>query len=496
MTADPRFFLQTTRRPVFQDPPPGASSSRSGPNRSPWPAPSAAPNSIIEPLDAFGPLRRRRYATTCSMPMPSPPPCGNWSRPPDRDAVNVAPPSTCRITARASLSSISTSFRLRPDEQLPAASVPAHKKSLPYDVDSAAISYFTQPLTKAGKHEVVAVATPREVIARYEAPSSRRQRQRGHRDHPASRHARPGSCAAGVMIVAKLALERRCPDRDGCRSRHRAPGSLARTDRIDPRRNRRRSLPHVRLCRRQLRLASRRSLLLCGFHAATSGIEASTPLRRRTVRQGGSACRYRNAGDRGLPALPQDPGSRRMRVPINLASQPFRHDRAMLIGSSVLAVLMIASLVMLISLARIDRKNKIESMKQLATEQKQHCRSGSGPAPGSTGDPHQPQERGCARAKRAPQRYLCDAKASVGRASSPISRRWFPTTFRCSHIRPTLDKKNHVYLQMVHRRRIRRPSSTSFVRKARGLRCFRRHHGDGYACRRPRPTPCSATRCM
>jgi type IV pilus assembly protein PilM len=44
------------------------------------------------------------------------------------------------------------------------------KKTLPYDIDAAAISYFTQPLTKAGKREVVAVTTPREVIARYEAP--------------------------------------------------------------------------------------------------------------------------------------------------------------------------------------------------------------------------------------------------------------------------------------------------------------------------------------
>jgi type IV pilus assembly protein PilM len=44
------------------------------------------------------------------------------------------------------------------------------KKTLPYDVDSAVISYFTQPVTKKGSREVVAVATPLEVIARYEAP--------------------------------------------------------------------------------------------------------------------------------------------------------------------------------------------------------------------------------------------------------------------------------------------------------------------------------------
>ena len=44
------------------------------------------------------------------------------------------------------------------------------KKTLPYDIDAAAISYFTQPVTRTGKREVVAVAAPLEVIARYEAP--------------------------------------------------------------------------------------------------------------------------------------------------------------------------------------------------------------------------------------------------------------------------------------------------------------------------------------
>jgi type IV pilus assembly protein PilM len=60
-------------------------------------------------------------------------------------------------------------FPVKPEEQMPLLQFRL-KKTLPYDIDSAAISYFTQPMTKAGKHEVVAVATPLEVIARYEAP--------------------------------------------------------------------------------------------------------------------------------------------------------------------------------------------------------------------------------------------------------------------------------------------------------------------------------------
>jgi type IV pilus assembly protein PilM len=60
-------------------------------------------------------------------------------------------------------------FPEKADEQLPLLKFRL-KKTLPYDIDSASISYFTQPINKAGKREVVAVATPREVIAHYEAP--------------------------------------------------------------------------------------------------------------------------------------------------------------------------------------------------------------------------------------------------------------------------------------------------------------------------------------
>jgi type IV pilus assembly protein PilM len=71
-------------------------------------------------------------------------------------------------SARVSVLDFDT-FPTKPDEQLPLLQFRL-KKSLPYDLDAAVISYFTQPMNKAGKHEVVAVAAPLEVIARYEAP--------------------------------------------------------------------------------------------------------------------------------------------------------------------------------------------------------------------------------------------------------------------------------------------------------------------------------------
>ena len=44
-----------------------------------------------------------------------------------------------------------------------------------------------------------------------------------------------------------------------------------------------------------------------------------------------------------------------MKIPINLASQPFRRDRPMLVGSALVAVLLLGTLGVLISLILVDR---------------------------------------------------------------------------------------------------------------------------------------------
>ena len=63
------------------------------------------------------------------------------------------------------------SFPSSPEEQLPLVRFRV-KKTVPFDIDSAAVSYWAQPvLTKAGskKIEVVAVTVAWEILARYEA---------------------------------------------------------------------------------------------------------------------------------------------------------------------------------------------------------------------------------------------------------------------------------------------------------------------------------------
>ena len=44
-----------------------------------------------------------------------------------------------------------------------------------------------------------------------------------------------------------------------------------------------------------------------------------------------------------------------MRIPVNLAREPFRRDRASLVGSAFVAVLLAGTLILLISLTRTER---------------------------------------------------------------------------------------------------------------------------------------------
>jgi type IV pilus assembly protein PilN len=69
-----------------------------------------------------------------------------------------------------------------------------------------------------------------------------------------------------------------------------------------------------------------------------------------------------------------------MKIPINLASQPFRRDRAMLVASAVVAVLLVISLSVLVTLANADnvqladvRKDVTGLRKQIAASSKQQA---------------------------------------------------------------------------------------------------------------------------
>jgi Tfp pilus assembly protein PilN len=55
-----------------------------------------------------------------------------------------------------------------------------------------------------------------------------------------------------------------------------------------------------------------------------------------------------------------------MRIPINLASQPFRRDRAMLVASIAVSVLLVGTLAVLISLARADNSQLADVKREVS----------------------------------------------------------------------------------------------------------------------------------
>src|ERR1035438_2888107 len=55
-----------------------------------------------------------------------------------------------------------------------------------------------------------------------------------------------------------------------------------------------------------------------------------------------------------------------MRIPINLASQPFRRDRAVLVASGALGILLIVLLVFLLSLNSLEGVQVAETRKEIA----------------------------------------------------------------------------------------------------------------------------------
>ncbi len=56
-----------------------------------------------------------------------------------------------------------------------------------------------------------------------------------------------------------------------------------------------------------------------------------------------------------------------MRIPLNLASEPFRRDRPVLVGSIVAGVLLTAALAILVSLAVLERNAAAATRREIAT---------------------------------------------------------------------------------------------------------------------------------
>jgi len=136
-----------------------------------------------------------------------------------------------------------------------------------------------------------------------------------------------------------------------------------------------------------------------------------------------------------------------MRIPINLASQPFRHDRALLLGSGLLATVMLVTLILLISLARTDARHKRDSARQLAEANQQLALVNKDLAAVQR-ELRQPQNEAVLERSVLLNKILTRKGISWTRIFADLEK-VIPYNVQVLQIRPQVDSKNHVFLQMV-----------------------------------------------
>ncbi len=232
------------------------------------------------------------------------------------------------------------------------------RKSVPFDVDEAALSYYPQD----GKKVLVALA-PMEIVAHYEAPFRAAGLHPGlvtvsslaaldlipaegssvlARLSPGSGNGHCWRCAAGIVTIAR-SLE--LPEDSG-------GSSLEEVSSVH--------LLDAGVYRRSERGAA--GAAVPGGVRRTCGERQPRGLRwslicRRGNRDTGRAC----AGAGGIFAVTVgaegEEGSG-VKFPVNLASEPFRRNRPVLIGSAVAALLLIGTLGLLISLSAIAERRQ------------------------------------------------------------------------------------------------------------------------------------------
>ena len=136
-----------------------------------------------------------------------------------------------------------------------------------------------------------------------------------------------------------------------------------------------------------------------------------------------------------------------MKIPINLASQPFRRDRAMMVAMGTVAALLVVSLAVLIELAQAG---PAAARRPAARDRRAQCQ----PAPGflrraaAGGDAPPAAECHRARAQRVYQRFDFHKSVSWSRLFADLEKT-VPYNVRVMTLHPTVDSRNEVMLDMT-----------------------------------------------
>ena len=136
-----------------------------------------------------------------------------------------------------------------------------------------------------------------------------------------------------------------------------------------------------------------------------------------------------------------------MKIPINLASQPFRRDRAMIMASSAVCVLLVATLGVLIALARQDTKQLGDVRHEVGTL-KQQIQTVSTEQAKLNAVIHKPENETVLERSVFINTLLLRKGISWNQIFTDLEKT-IPYNVKLVRVRPTVDDQGHVTLDMI-----------------------------------------------
>jgi type IV pilus assembly protein PilN len=136
-----------------------------------------------------------------------------------------------------------------------------------------------------------------------------------------------------------------------------------------------------------------------------------------------------------------------MKIPINLASQPFRRDRAMMVASTAVSVLLVVTLGLLIRLAMQDNVQMADVRHEVA-QLKQQIQALAGQQSQLDAVVHRPENETVLERSVFLNTLLLRKGISWNRIFTDLEKT-IPYNVKLVRIRPTVDSEGRVMLDMI-----------------------------------------------
>jgi Tfp pilus assembly protein PilN len=136
-----------------------------------------------------------------------------------------------------------------------------------------------------------------------------------------------------------------------------------------------------------------------------------------------------------------------MKIPINLASQPFRRDRAMMVALGAVAALLAVSLAVLTHLAQVDRQ-ELTALRRDIAALNTRMRSASSGEQRLEAVLHQPQNATVLERSVFINDLIYHKSVSWSRLFTDLEKT-VPYNVRIMTLHPTVDSRNQVMLDMT-----------------------------------------------